>query len=233
MEVYPVSSYVGLKSGYMKISLLTVFLALFFSGIFAQQRTYTIAFLNKKAEPEKVDAAMTQRLMEGHMANIRRLGEEGKLLAAGPFEGGGGLFIFNTTSPEEAEGWLNTDPAVQAKRWNIEVMPYTPRTGSVCPVSGDITMVPYTFVRFSAIVEKFTASTYPNLIRQHDAYVKKTVDPSDIVTEAVFGPNEGGILILRSELPSDAFANDPGVQQGLIHVDVKKLYIAKTNFCEE
>lgn len=232
MEVYPVSSYVGLKSGYMKIPLLTVLLSLSCLGIYAQQRSYTIAFLNKKSESEKADAATEQKLMEGHMANIRRLGEEGKLLAAGPFEGGGGLFIFNTTSLEEAEGWLNTDPAVQAKRWNIEIMPYTPRKGSVCSVAGDITMVPYTFVRFSAIVEKFTASTYPTLIQQHDAYVERTVDPSYIVSEAVFGPNEGGVLILRSELPPDAFANDPGVQQGLIQVDVKKLYIAKGNFCE-
>jgi len=93
-------------------------------------------------------------------------------------------------------------------------------------------MVTYTFVRFTAIVQKYNASNYPILIRQHEAYMKKIIDPSDIVTEAIFGPNEGGILIVRSELPSDAFTSDPGVQQGLLDVQIKKLYVAKTSFCE-
>ena len=167
------------------------------------------------------------------MANINRLAKEGKLLAAGPFDGGGGLFIFNTTSIDEAETWVNSDPAVQAQRWNIELLSYTPRIGSICPVSEPYEMVSYSFVRFNAIVEKFTASSYPMLIRQHDAYVKEVVNRNDIVTEAIFGPNEGGILIVKGELPSGIFSRDPAVQQGLLDVIEKKLYIAKTSFCEK
>jgi len=217
----------------MKLLLLLISLAVSPVTILAQQKSYIIVFLNKKPESEKVDQATTQKLMEGHMANIRRLGEEGKLLAAGPFDGGGGLFIFNTTSVEEAEGWVNTDPAVQANRWRVELLPYTPRIGSVCPVKGDIEMVSYTFVRFDAVVDKFTAPNYPNIIRQHEAYMKKVINASDIVTEAIFGPNEGGILVVRSDLASDAFADDPGVQQGLVDVEMKKLYIPKSSFCEK
>lgn len=51
--------------------------------------------------------------MKGHMANINRLAKEGKLIVAGPFDGGG-VFILNTTSTDEARLWLNTDPGVQA-----------------------------------------------------------------------------------------------------------------------
>jgi uncharacterized protein YciI len=202
-------------------------------AILAQSKTYTIVFLNTKPDAEKLDPEVSKKLMEGHMNNINRLANEGKLLAAGPFDGGGGLFILNTTSLKEAESWVNTDPAVQANRWNIELLPYTPRIGSVCPVSEPYQMVSYTFVRFNAIVEKFTASTYPNLIRLHDAYVREHTDRADVVTEATFGPNEGGILILKSAIASDAFAEDPGVEQGLLHVQMKKLYIAKTSFCEK
>ena len=216
----------------MKKLLLPLLLGLPLT-IFCQPKTYTIVFLNKKPDAEKISDETSQKLFDGHMANIRRLAEEGKLLAAGPFDGGGGLFIFNTTSPEEAESWLSTDPAVRAKRWNIEILSYTPRIGSLCPVKGNVEMVSYTFVRFDAIVEKFTAGNYPNLIRQHDDHVSKVVDSSDIITEAIFGPNEGGILIVRSELSPDAFADDPGVQQGLVHVEMKKLYIARTSFCEK
>lgn len=199
----------------------------------AQPGKYSIVFLNSKADAEKVDEATTKRLMEGHMANINRLAKEGKLLAAGPFEGGGGLFILNTPSLEQAQEWVATDPAVQANRWNIEVLAYTPRIGSVCPVSEPYEMVTYTFVRFNAIVEKHTASTYPNLIRQHDDYVKRVASASQVVTEATFGPNEGGILVVKGELAPDSFAADPGVQQGLLDVQLKKLYIAKTSFCEK
>ncbi|MGC1240834.1 MAG: YciI family protein [Chryseosolibacter sp.] len=217
----------------MKTLLLITLLAFPVMHVLAQEKSYTIVFLNKKTESEKLDEKTTKKLMDGHMANIRRLAEEGKLLAAGPFDGGGGLFIFNTTSAEEAESWVNTDPAVQANRWDVEILPYTPRIGSVCPVSEPIEMVSYTFVRFDAVVDKFTAGTYPNIIRQHEAFMKEIADPAQIVTEAIFGPNEGGILIVKGELNGDAFTNDPGVQQGLLDVEIKKLYIAKSSFCEK
>lgn len=216
----------------MRSILLLVILAGPFT-LTAQQKTYTIVFLNKRADSEKLSAEAGQKLMDGHMANMKRLAKEGKLLAAGPFDGGGGIFIFNTTSQDEAETWLSTDPGVRASRWTIEILPYTPRTGSICPVSEPLEMVSYTFVRFTAIVQKYNASNYPMIIRQHEAFMKKVVDPSDIVTEAIFGPNEGGILIVRSDLPSDAFSIDPGVQQGLLDVQMKKLYIARSSFCEK
>lgn len=202
------------------------------ASMLAQNKSYVIVFLNKKPDAEKIDKETQTKLFEGHMANMNRLAKEGKLLAAGPFDGGGGIFIFNTTSIEDAQGWVSTDPAVQAKRWNIEILPFTPRTGSVCTVS-DINMVNYTFVRFNAIVEKFTAGNYPALIRQHETYLKGISSDLNVVSEGVFGPNEGGILVVRDSLAVDAFADDPGVQQGLLNVDVKRLYIAKGSFCEE
>ncbi len=198
----------------------------------AQEKSYIIVFLNKKTELEKLDEQTAEKLMAGHMANIRRLSQEGKLLVAGPFDGGGGIFILNTTSPDEAETWLRTDPGVQAGRWNIEILPYIPRKGSICPASQPVEMVLYTFVRFTAVVQKYTAANYPIIIRQHEAFMNKVVDAADIVTEAIFGPNEGGVLILKGELPTDAFSNDPGVQQQLLDVQMKKLYVAKTSFCE-
>ena len=214
------------------MKVLVFLLAVLPAIMLAQEKSYCIVFLNSKADAEKIDKETQTKLFQGHMANIERLAKEGKLLAAGPFKGGGGLFIFDTASLEEAESWVNTDPAVQAKRWNIEILPFTPRTGSVCPVT-EVKMVNYFFVRFNAIVEKFTAATYPNLIRMHDEYVKKVTLPLDVVAEGVFGPNEGGILIVKDSLTADTFSNDPGVQQGLLNVEVKKLFIAEGSFCED
>jgi len=200
--------------------------------VFSQGKTYTIVFLNSRSEAEELDEARGKQLMEAHLDNIGRLAEEGKLLIAGPFLGGGGMFVMNTSSIEEARTWIATDPAVQAGRWNIELLPYTPRRGSICPVKGENEYVEYTFVRFNAIVEKFNASSYPQLIRQHEAFIKKNIASSDIVTEAIFGPNEGGVLVLRNKADRDTFLSDPAVQNGLIDVDIRKLYIARTSFCE-
>lgn len=216
----------------MKTLLILALFYLPFS-VSAQSRQYSIVFLNSRPDAEKRDRETEQKLFEAHIANINRLAKEGKLLAAGPFHRGGGIFILNTSSLSEAESWTNSDPGVQANLWNVEILPYTPRVGSVCPVSEPYEMVSYTFVRFNAIVEKFTAANYPSLVRLHDMFLKEKMDSLQVVTEAIFGPNEGGILVVRDDVGADYFSRDPGVQQGLIHVDVKKLYIARTSFCEE
>src|SRR5690348_17249505 len=157
-----------------RMRLLT-FLLLLFSGMtcFGQGKTYTLVFLHKKTDAEKLPKEQVDKIMEGHMANINRLAKEGKLLAAGPFDGGGGIFILNTTSTEEAKQWLSTDPGVQANRWTVEILPYKPRVGSVCLVNEPYEMVSYEFIRFNAVVTKFTAPTYPQIIRKHDEYLKR------------------------------------------------------------
>lgn len=66
----------------------------------------------------------TKRLQEGHMANINRLAETGKLVLAGPFVDGGdrrGVFIFKVDTLEEAQALTETDPAVKAGRLKIEL----------------------------------------------------------------------------------------------------------------
>lgn len=72
------------------------------------------------------DKAKMSELMKGHLANIHKLADEGKITVAGPFleenkENYKGMFIFNTKSKEEAEAWVKTDPAVKAGDFNYEI----------------------------------------------------------------------------------------------------------------
>ena len=64
------------------------------------------------------DKAKKDSLFAGHMKNIGRLSEEGKLTLAGPFGKNDhqyrGVFIFNVTTVEEAEKLVETDPALKA-----------------------------------------------------------------------------------------------------------------------
>jgi uncharacterized protein YciI len=67
---------------------------------------------------------VTKKLQEGHMANINRLAQEGKLVLAGPFQGDGdrrGVFIFKVRTLAEAQALTDTDPAVAAGRLKIEL----------------------------------------------------------------------------------------------------------------
>src|SRR5690606_40122705 len=85
----------------------------FFSTIFlliavhlCSGQSYTFVFLHKKVQTDSISKDALAKLMEGHLANMGRLAQEKKLLAAGPFDGGGGIFILNTTSEKEAKEWL-------------------------------------------------------------------------------------------------------------------------------
>ena len=215
----------------MKV-IVCFILALMATSALAQDQ-YTLVFLHKRADAEQIGKEESERLMQGHMANMNRLAKEGKLLAAGPFDGGGGIFIMNTTRKEEVTEWINSDPGIQAKRWNVELLLYKPVFGGVCPAGEDYEMTNYTFVRFNPIVSKTTASSYPDIMKRHHDYLKDLRSTGNVVTEATFGNDEGGIVVMKGEVTEEAFQSDPGVLEGLILTEVKKLYIAKGSFCEK
>jgi len=76
----------------------------------------------EKWTPEKTP--VTEEIQKGHMANINRLAEMKKLIAAGPFGDDGrlrGIFVFRVGSLEEAKALTTSDPAVQAGRLAMEI----------------------------------------------------------------------------------------------------------------
>ena len=58
-------------------------------------------FLNKRPELPALTKEESEKIMSGHMANINKMAKDVHLLAAGPFEDGGGIFIFNAKSNDE------------------------------------------------------------------------------------------------------------------------------------
>lgn len=216
----------------MKVIIAILFLLLCPAGSTLCQ-PYAIVFLNKNPDAPQLSKEEVDKIMQGHGENRERLVKEGKLLAAGPFDGGGGLYIMKTGLLDEARTWIANDPGIQAKRWNIQVFSYQPRHGGICPVGEKYTMTDYAFVRFDAIVNKSNAQNFSGLIRQHDEYLKKIIATGNVVTEAVFGERDGGILILKGDLQMELIESDPAVQQGLLQVQVKKFYTAKGIFCEQ
>ncbi|MDP2236246.1 MAG: hypothetical protein Q8J88_07425 [Bacteroidales bacterium] len=71
------------------------------------------------------DKAKRDSIFSGHLQNIGRLAEEGKLIVAGPLGKNTlnyrGIFILNVKTLEEAELLLQTDPAVKEKLLDAEL----------------------------------------------------------------------------------------------------------------
>ncbi|SDE27835.1 YCII-related domain-containing protein [Dyadobacter soli] len=67
----------------------------------------------------------TDSLFAGHMQNINRLADSGKLVVAGPFfknDKYRGIFILNAESLEEGRKLVESDPAVQAKLLDMDLL---------------------------------------------------------------------------------------------------------------
>lgn len=187
---------------------------------------FTIVFLNKKVDKAELPEEELKKLMDGHLANMARLAKEGKLWAAGPFDGGGGIFIFNSGVLDDVKEWIKTDPGIAAKRWDIEVFPFTPRIGSVCAVGEQYVMTNYSFVRYVPAKTSNAA-----VERNHQLHIQSWPGEA-VIAEASLGEGKGSVLVLGAESVDEQVAKDPTVEDGYFTANVKKLYIAKGSFCE-
>lgn len=87
-------------------------------------KKYVIAFLYRGDKVSEYSEEERNKLQEGHMANINRMAEEGKLVMAGPFFGNEelrGLYFFAVSSIEEAKAMTETDPSIQAGVLKMEL----------------------------------------------------------------------------------------------------------------
>jgi uncharacterized protein YciI len=89
---------------------------------------YYLVFLRPDPARSELLPAESERIQAAHMANIRRMAEEGILVAAGPFGDQprtiSGIFIFRTSSLDAARRIAARDPTVVEHRNLVEVHPW-------------------------------------------------------------------------------------------------------------
>lgn len=90
-------------------------------------KTYILVLL--KTGPNKTgDQELISSSFSGHLSNINRLAQEGKLVVAGPIADQQriyrGIYIFNASSVEEATELLKTDPAISNGLLEAEIYPW-------------------------------------------------------------------------------------------------------------
>ncbi len=130
----------------MKKSILNLCFLLFTLSISAQKKATNEPEMNikqyyfvllTKGPNRNQDSATASNIMKGHIVNIGKLYNDGKLKVAGPFandENWQGIFIFDCISLTEVETLLKTDPAIKTGRLNYEIKAwYTEPSGSFKP----------------------------------------------------------------------------------------------------
>ncbi len=87
-------------------------------------KMYILVIL-KTGRMKMEDKQKTDSLFLGHLQNIKRLAETGKLIVAGPLKKNAkeyeGIFILNVRTFEEANILLETDPAIKSKALETEL----------------------------------------------------------------------------------------------------------------
>jgi uncharacterized protein YciI len=102
----------------------------------AEFDSFIVVLLVRPPNAPDIAKAELDQLQEKHLANIRRLADEGKLLKAGPFEDYSGrnvrgMFILKTDSLDQAREWVATDPLIKIGRLVPEFLKWYVMKGSL------------------------------------------------------------------------------------------------------
>lgn len=92
-------------------------------------KSYVFCILKTGPKDAEIqDAKQRSEIFAGHMANMKRLGDEGKLALAGPFGKNNrayrGIFLFNVATIEEAQKLVETDPVITSGMMVAELTPW-------------------------------------------------------------------------------------------------------------
>lgn len=206
-----------------------------FEQLSAQEFDRVFVFLNVNSNKEILSEDSVKVLMDGHFKNMGELGTQGKLINAGPFEGGGGLFVMNSHSVDTVKQWLQTDPAVKANRWVIEMYPFTTTEGGSCVVGTEYEMVKYPFVRYAPSNEIANYKSGANSEKEVTTkeLISKLKTDGSLIMAGHFASNEGGILVLKDKSSIDTIKSSNVANSGSTSFEYKELWIAKGSFCEE
>jgi uncharacterized protein YciI len=187
------------------------------------RQPYYVVFLRPNPARKPIPQAERERIQAAHMANIRRMADDGVLVAAGPMDDKtltiSGVFVFRTGSLAQARGIAAMDPTVAEGRNTVDVHPWRGPEGIGVnyfqykrehPGAEDA-MAGHAFCILLRRESSPAQGQGPD--REHEAFIE-----SLRAAGAVDGdPSIAGIVIFRTDSIEDAtrsIGRDPAVASG-------------------
>src|SRR5262245_31682696 len=185
-----------------------------------------------------------QKIQEGHMANISKMAQAGKLFAAGPMLDNGdlrGIFIFRAASVDEAKALAAEDPAIKAERLKLEILPWFGSKGIGVKAMEEHKKDPklgWTMKKYHlAILKRGPQTTQPSAESQmiqleHLWNTRRMMDEGKMLAAGPFMKDGDlrGIFVLNTESAEEAKAwaeTDPLVKAGRMIVEIHPWLVAK------
>ncbi len=189
---------------------------------------YQLVLLVRPANRPQLDQEAAQELQEAHMANIRKLAKEGKLVLAGPFLDDTplrGIFVLKTQSAVEAKKWVFTDPSVRSNRLAPEIHTWIQTTSTFRTPPETTPMENYAVVMYVKGDKFHWPSGSDPTAQLHIEYIQAQRDSGKLAAGAPFrdGSGSSAELLIFATSPEEAsqiVAQDPWVQAGMVRPEV-------------
>lgn len=198
---------------------------------------YYVVFLRPDPARKPLSKADGDRIQSAHMANIRKMAQEGVLVSAGPFDDTpatiSGIFVFKAASLQSAQAIAAQDPTVIEHRNTVDVHawlgppgigveyfrlhkldPKTPENMQVRPL--------YMVYRGTAWEDK--ARTRESLLLAHEQYVDRLRKQDKLSAAGSIEASDDflGLIIFKPISLDDAqnlLQEDPAVQAGVLRIE--------------
>jgi len=197
----------------------------------AKPAQYFFVLLNRPANAPQLSKEAGERLQEEHMANIRKMAAEHKLVIAGPFLDDTtlrGIFVLQADSAAQAQEWADSDPAVKAGRLSAEVHgPWDIDPGTIHDPAEPAGFEQYTLVllkRGSNWNPK--APEFMDVVKQHHAFVRLITDQGNLAIAGPFALGDSGELLgvsifrVGADQTAALLKDDPVVKAGLLKPEI-------------
>jgi uncharacterized protein YciI len=200
---------------------------------------FFLVLLTRPAIAPQLSKEAGDKLQEEHMANIRRLAAEHKLVVAGPFTDDTvlrGIFVFQADSEAQVKEWASSDPAIKAGHLAAEVHgPWRIDPSAIHPAPEPFQgMEQYTLVLMKA-GEKWDPSApgFMDVAKEHGAYLKQLIQAGSIAIAGPFPINQPGelrgviIYGVGPEQTAKLAEDDPIVKAGVLKPEMHPWITAK------
>jgi uncharacterized protein YciI len=197
----------------------------------ATKPQYFVVLLNRPANAPQLSKEALEKLQEEHLANIRKMFSEHKVVIAGPFLDDTvlrGVFVFQAESLDQAKEWADSDPAIKAGRLAAELHgPWDVDASAIHSPKDPQGLQQYTMVLIKRGENwKPDAPGFMDVMRRHHALVQQMADQGKLAIAGPFPLGEPGelrgmaIFRVGAEETAKLMQDDPSVKGGLVKTEM-------------